>query len=35
MYIADPEIKHDVRYVTNIRAYSLHEFYVLSAVFSY
>jgi len=32
MHIADPDRKHDMRHVTNIRAYSLHE---LSVLFSY
>lgn len=35
MYFADPGRKHDMRYVTNIRAYSLHELSVLVVVFSY
>ena len=35
MYFADPYIKHDMRYVTNILAYSLHELSVLFVLFSY
>ena len=35
MHIADPDRKHDMRYGTNIRAYSLHELSVLFIMFSY
>jgi len=34
MYIADPDRKHDMPYVTNICAYNLHELSMLFVVFS-